>query len=280
MTPVVLLVLAILWAAVLVPGILKKRGERRSAASIDSFHRELHLLERTGPKIVSPAYRLETAEASEAAVGATGLPAITSRPGRPKLVLVGRGTDEEEMVTAEAPAQAEAAAVQADAMEAAPDEATGRFREAEAARAAERRADREAYQRKQVLKRRRDIFLALVATFVLTGLLGMVHSLRLLWALTLVSAIALAGFVMLMSHARRVNMERLEAQRARRLANLDVASRSVAAEDLAWYREVAGARDGGRWDAPSRSGAWNGHDPDEIQVLGSYVEQRQLVGAH
>ena len=65
----ILLILVVLWIVVLAPAFVKKYLERRSTVSIDSFHERLHLLERTGPKLVAAAYRLETA-----AVAAPGWP--------------------------------------------------------------------------------------------------------------------------------------------------------------------------------------------------------------
>ena len=57
---VVLLILAVVWAAVLGPSVLRRRAERRSTDSIGAFHRQLRVLQRTGPSIVDPAYRLAT----------------------------------------------------------------------------------------------------------------------------------------------------------------------------------------------------------------------------
>ena len=45
----VLLILAIVWAAVLVPPWLRNRSESRPADSISSFRRQLSVLERTSP---------------------------------------------------------------------------------------------------------------------------------------------------------------------------------------------------------------------------------------
>jgi hypothetical protein len=57
---VVLLILAIVWAAVLGPSLLRRRSER-STDSIGAFHRQLRVLERAGPTTVDPAHRLDTA---------------------------------------------------------------------------------------------------------------------------------------------------------------------------------------------------------------------------
>ena len=47
-----------LWVVVLAPGVVRWARVRQPTASIASFHRQLRLLEHTGPKIVEPAYRL------------------------------------------------------------------------------------------------------------------------------------------------------------------------------------------------------------------------------
>lgn len=209
----VLLVLVVLWIVVLAPGLIKKRSERQSNTSIDSFHRELHLLERSGPR-----RRVQSAEAGAGSgSSATGLPTITSRPGRPKLVLVGRNGLLEEPMGAEP-------SVSKDSQGTADPSMVSRGR-----------AD--SYQRRQVLKRRRDIFVALVATLVFTALLGAVHSLRLLWVITVLSAIALAAYVVLMGQVRRMEMEKRESQWTRRAK---AAAQSYATDrhgvELAEYR--------------------------------------------
>lgn len=60
----VLLFLAVLWAAVLAPTFLRNRAESRSSDSIGDFRRQLGVLQRTGPNIVSPANVLRTGEPS------------------------------------------------------------------------------------------------------------------------------------------------------------------------------------------------------------------------
>ena len=207
----VLLLLVVLWVAVLAPGFVKRRRERRSTTSIDSFHHQLHLLERTGPKIVSPAFRLETAGASAATMAAhptnSRVPSITSRPGRPKLVLVGRGDADE---------TAGEAATSGDFLEESglqqPADLSDWSRQLSASSS---RPMTDAYQRRQTLKRRRDVFLGLVGTFVLTAVLGFMPSLHALWALTAISGLALVGYVLLMQQARRTAVERRDAQLSR-----------------------------------------------------------------
>ena len=54
----VLLILAVIWAAVLIPPFLRARTEGRPADSIGDFRRRLTVLERTGPMLMAPANRL------------------------------------------------------------------------------------------------------------------------------------------------------------------------------------------------------------------------------
>jgi len=55
LTIVVLLVLAVIWGAVLVPPMLRARSESRPADSIGNFRHQLSVLRRTGPTVVAAA---------------------------------------------------------------------------------------------------------------------------------------------------------------------------------------------------------------------------------
>ncbi len=52
----VLLILAAVWALVLIPPLFRGRVESRSADSIGDFRRQLHVLRRTGPTSITPAH--------------------------------------------------------------------------------------------------------------------------------------------------------------------------------------------------------------------------------
>ena len=54
----VLLILAVIWAVVLVPPMLRARSEARPADSIGNFRHQLSVLRRTGPAVVPPAHAL------------------------------------------------------------------------------------------------------------------------------------------------------------------------------------------------------------------------------
>ena len=56
----VLLILAVIWAAVLIPPFLRARAEGRPADSIGDFRRRLVVLERSGPSLMAPANRLRS----------------------------------------------------------------------------------------------------------------------------------------------------------------------------------------------------------------------------
>jgi hypothetical protein len=104
---VVLLLLAMVWAVVLVPGFLRRRAERGSVGSVDAFQRQLRVLRRAAPGREVPdeePLELAAGEHEVAAlghvasrwpsglrIGPRGLPVVSSRPvvGRPSLRLVG-----------------------------------------------------------------------------------------------------------------------------------------------------------------------------------------------
>ena len=247
---VVVLILAVLWAVVLGPPVVRRLMERRSVESIDSFHHSLHLLERTGPKIIQPAYRLDVAPGM-ALAGANGAP---TGNGRPNLVLL-------KAIDGQSP--------QGDA-EAVVDEASGECYERLGAPLATLAADASrptlaerdgAYRMERNRRRRRDIVLGLVGAATVTGLLGIVHSLHLLWVLTVLSAIALLAYGALFRYARAMS----GTGRARRPAS---PSRSRRTPDPAW-EDVAGAEVGRFADAWDRRelamagfpGAWD--EPDD-----------------
>jgi hypothetical protein len=58
LTIVILLILVVVWAIVLGPSLLRRRAERHTGDSIGAFHRQLRVLEHTGPSLVDPANRL------------------------------------------------------------------------------------------------------------------------------------------------------------------------------------------------------------------------------
>ena len=146
----VLLILAALWAALLVPPYLRNRAENRPADSIGDFRHQLRVLQRTGPSSVAPANRLwgPSPAVPPYAPYAAGL-----RPG---------------------------------------------FRPISAA----------AMRRRATQRRRRDIFLSLLALTSLSGVCGFVPGLSAVWYLTGVMAVALVAYVLLLVRMRNLAAER------------------------------------------------------------------------
>lgn len=181
----VVLVLVIVWVVVLAPSVIRHFREGGSKSSIESFHEKLHLLERTGPKLVAPAYRLGTGEHATAGGGVApgGSPPFRrAGPGsRADLVLLGTGAEGSDVAGASVLAPG--------------GETSARRR---------RLAD----QRRRSRKRRRDILLALLTVATATGILGAMHALHLLWAVTGVSVLAIAAYVALVAYAQLLNAER------------------------------------------------------------------------
>ncbi len=155
----VVLFLVVLWVAVLTPRLVRHFREGSTHSSIDSFHEQLQLLERTGPKLVEPAYRLE-----DPSTGST----------EPGLVLV----------DADGPAHATPHLVRGA------------------------RQKQSAWERRRSRRRRRDVLLGLITLAVVTGGLGGMHALHLLWAVTGVSALAVAGYVALVAYAQLLHADR------------------------------------------------------------------------
>lgn len=184
MAILVLVMLLIVWAVVLGPGLWRRRSVSRSTESIHNFHRALHVLQRTGDPVVAPAHRLRVA-------GPSVMRSDRSAEGRPTLLLV--------------------------RPDSAPPRTTGTPRHAA------RQADgADPFFRAEACKRRRDVLLGLVASVVGTGLLGAVPPLRPLLLVMLVAVMALVGYVVLlvrlrsMAVERRARQQRLAAAAARR----------------------------------------------------------------
>lgn len=191
----IVLILVALWAVVLAPALLKKWLDRRSTVSIETFHQQLHLLEQAGPKLVDPAYRLETAQSSAGiAVGQSGYPAVSSRPSRPNLVLLkpvsGGGAGDDVVDSSSGEHFRRVGSPVTD------DEPS---RQLAAARI-------EDLRRHQVQRRRRDLLLGLASTLVITGLLGL--AVPTFWVLTGLAALALGGYVGLAAYAQLLEADR------------------------------------------------------------------------
>jgi hypothetical protein len=201
---IILVLVALLWMAVVIPGILSKVSERRSSHSIDRFHQRLDLLERTGPKLVAPAYRLIAPAGAETTT--TSVPTIVPTappPVRPSLVLLqpGDGRAEAVPVTPVSPAP------------------VVHLRTASSHRPGDMPSGRPGRDRSLARRRRRHTFVSLSALCAFSGALGLVHSLRAAWIVSGMLFALLGAYI-----ALAVGLQRVEADhrqfRARSTASI------------------------------------------------------------
>jgi hypothetical protein len=174
LTIVVLIVLVLVWAVVLGPSLLRRTVDRQHKDSIGSFHRQLHVLGRTGPSLMPPAHRLGTSlPVDRLPVGRNDrdsnrwLVSVSSRPP-PSLT------------------QVEAPGAGADA--------------------AGRRPD--PYFRRGACKRRRDVLMVLLCTLTVTGLVGVIPALHVLLFVTALAGVVLIAYVALLIRLRSQALER------------------------------------------------------------------------
>ncbi|HUI02576.1 MAG TPA: hypothetical protein VLZ77_03465 [Acidimicrobiales bacterium] len=177
LTVVVFLILAVVWAVVLAPGLIRRKREHRSSGdSVGEFHHHLRVLQRTGPTLVRPAYRLGTAlpEASPATGARRGMGHVASRG--PGLVLV-----------------------RPDGVAPPPPDGEG---------PPTPRVD--PYFRPAACRRRRDVLLWMLSAVFASALLGAIPPLRLALCFTALTVVVCAVYVgMLVRHRRRA-VERVE----------------------------------------------------------------------
>jgi len=145
---VLLLILAVVWAVVLVPPWLRSRADARPADSITAFRHRLTVLERTGP------------------VGTRRVPLMGHRPETHGFVPIARRP---------APRSTQMAAMSA---------------------------------RARTQRRRRDIFVGMLAAMVTSLVLGFIPSLRILWVVHVLVDAMFVTYVALLVHMRNQAAEK------------------------------------------------------------------------
>ncbi len=187
-----LVVLALLWAALLLPSFIRRRTEVRPAESISAFRRQLTVLRRTRP--YSPHGLVPDRPPAHAYVPGPAAP-VTSLAARRSMAARSRGAGPV------APRALAAAGLPTS--------------------------------RARTLRRRRDVFVALLAGAGITLVLGLLPPLRVLLYAHLVIDVLLAAYVALLVRQRGVAAEQdmkvrflpgpqaLEPPVLRRTANLD-----------------------------------------------------------
>ena len=140
------LILAVIWAAVLIPPILRARAEGTPADSVGDFRRRLNVLQRTTPSHVAPANTLRIAGPRSHLTGPVGRPAL----GRASAIHRHRATQ----------------------------------------------------------KRRRDVFLVLLAAMGGSLVFGMVPALRVLWTLHVILDVLFVLYVGALVYLKNLQTER------------------------------------------------------------------------
>ena len=188
MTIVVLLILAVVWALVLGPGLVRSRAERRSRDSIGAFHRQLRVLERTGPLLVNPAFRLRTRVS-------------TDRSGAGSTDDRDTGTDPEmDVVRAR---RVRPTVADRGLLVVRPDRVTAR---PVGDPSAHRRPD--PFFRAQACRRRRNVLAGFACVVVVSGLLGSAPVLRPLLVVTAATLVVGALYIALLVRLRTRAVER------------------------------------------------------------------------
>ncbi len=222
--PVVLVIIIVAaWAVILAPSLLKRRSRSGGVQSITHFHYQLRVLEQRAPEpIVAPAYRLRAVDDTGTPTGIhyadDGRPPVLTVVGakelpRPALAFLGE--------PATAPAPAPAPTVAADAV---PEDRRSAARHGDPFTPPRGRpaADRHAPPielehaprgvdggtRAQARRRRRDTLAVLFGVFVVTLLAGLVTGATAAWAVAGLDGVALAAYVVLLVHLRRLAQER------------------------------------------------------------------------
>jgi hypothetical protein len=227
--PVVLVIIIVAaWAVILGPSLLKRRAHSGGVQSITHFHHQLRVLEQRAPEpLVAPAYRLRSVDGTGSPTGIhypdDGRPPVLTVVGakelpRPALAFLG----EPEALAPAAPRTGPAdppAAVRAGAPYAWTDPAADP--RPTAPPYDHRAADYdppagylpapravETVTRAQARRRRRDTLAVLFGVFLLMLLVGLVTGATGAWAVAGLDGVALAAYVVLLVHMRRLAQER------------------------------------------------------------------------
>jgi hypothetical protein len=224
MPVVVVIIIVAAWTVILGPSLLKRRARSGGDQSITHFHYQLRVLEQRAPEaIVAPAYRLRAVDGTGAQTTIhypdSGRPPVLTVVGakelpRPALAFLG-----EPEVIAPPPIQepdrspgqwpdhafaplghgssdvAPGIGYGASACEVAPAPATG-----------SRVPD--ALWRAQARRRRQDTLTILGALFIVTLMAGLVTGSSIVWAAVALDGVALAVYVGILVHLRRLASER------------------------------------------------------------------------
>ena len=219
---ILVIIIAAAWIVILAPSLMKRRSQSvGEIGSISHFHRQLRVLEHSGPEpIVAPAYRLRSVDGGAPATQASGRPEAGAAPvlsvvgasqlPKPALAFLGEqpGDDRNEQppIGPRGRQRIVFGDVRQDDEWTARPVAGARPAAVGGMAALERMSSAEA--RFRVRKRRRDALVVLVAVFVTTLAIGFVPGATLVWVLTALCGVALAAYVTLLVRLRQQAEER------------------------------------------------------------------------
>jgi hypothetical protein len=210
------LIILALWVALLAPGAVKWVRHHQRATSIASFHRQLRLLEHSGPKLFEPAYRLGGQDEAETERDAPRVPAAA-----PRLVLVHSSHKESTMRyddryegRYEEPYDAPLGSPEAwdDPWQRGADPREPVARSSRTVRVPYEYEEEEELEGFSVLSadqarvRRTRIIAGLTVAIAGTFFIGLVSGITVLWALTVLALVALGCFLALMYYASNTGM--------------------------------------------------------------------------
>ena len=192
MTPLVLVILAVMWVLVLVPPLLRSRTDGRPNTSISSFQRQLRTLQRTGgypsrgtvtylrsssPQGRAPAYQRQAPAYYDDGYGAP----VDDRYARSEQPTTG--------VTARSPQR--------------PRRPLASTRPSPTARRAVGPCQQVSYQREALRRRRQNVLFTLMGSTFVTAVIAFGMNVPALRWLFVLSVVALVGYILLLIQVRR-----------------------------------------------------------------------------
>jgi hypothetical protein len=222
--PVVLVIIIVAaWVVILGPNLLKRRARSGGNQSITHFHYQLRVLEQRAPEpIVAPAYRLRAVDGSGTPTSIhypnDGRPPVLTVVGakelpRPALAFLGDPEPEVTAPLAEPPVEHPRPVRQDSGVHGYAESRTDAYGREHRSYDPPVELDHghrttESFTRAQARRRRRDTLAVLAAVFCVTALAGLVTGSTVAWAMAGLDGVALAAYVALLVHLRRMALER------------------------------------------------------------------------
>jgi hypothetical protein len=262
MCMILVIIILVAWMIILGPNLLKRRARTVGGInSISHFHRQLRILEQSGPEpVVTPAFRLRSVDGSFLGTdggGGSGAPVVpklsvvgADQLPRPALAFLGRD-----------PHEADAGPTDHRSVAATSYGPVTESRDTDPDPLGPSARLPDAYARYRVRRRRRDTLGILTMVFVSTVLIGFIPGGTAAWALSLVSGLALAAYVALL-----VRMRQMAEERERKLHYLRPAGSRGFDDVQGSYPVLRSASDSGVSDPAARISGRYAHPSNQAAV--------------